>query len=92
MVLIGQTTPADEHIITLLRSGKLLEQVMTATGGTLDLGASALLRAIHNLNASVESRLISVLSKTNTKACSVDEIRRLGVIPYCEDKRQSLAL
>ena len=92
MVLIGQTTAADEYIFTLLRSAKLLEEVKTKSGGKLQLGVNALLRAIRNFNESAESRLISVFLTTNTKACSMDEIRSYNVQPYCEDERLSLSL
>ena len=89
MFIIGECTEHEDHIITLLKSGKLLLQVMSGSSGMMELGEAALLRAIEQLSEKAEERMVQAFPTTHTKAVDMDDMQGFGVIP---GDRMSLAL
>ena len=91
MVLIGNCTPEEEHIITLLRAGTLIQDIWSRKRNTkVEIGIDALVRAIGLLNDKAEERLVKAFIGVPQKACLKEEGLALNCIPYCEDERLSL--
>jgi hypothetical protein len=95
-VLIGRTTPDQDHTITLLKSAQLLTEVEIygpdhQTKKTVAVTKETLVRAIDRLNDRCEKRIIKSLDHTYIKSASTKEIQDRGIFSYCEDPALSLA-
>ena len=92
MMVIGPTTSVQEHTISLLKAGKLLEAVELEDGSLQDLGKPALVSAIRKLNEEAAEQVVqSQLERHSKKTASMQELRDKGINPYCEDRELSLA-
>ena len=90
MAIIGKCTPEQDHIINLIKAGKLVQQIKTEDGSTVELGIPALLRAIDRLNSAAKNRLLQSFPSISRKACDWDDLRNHQVTPYCENEALSL--
>ena len=90
MAIIGKCTPEQDHIINLIKAGKLVQQIRTKDGSTVELGIPALVRAIDRLNILAENRLLQSFPSISRKACDWDDLRNHQVTPYCENEALSL--
>ena len=90
-MVIGATSPSQEHTITLLKTAKLLETVQRADGSIQQLGKPALVAAIKQLNEEAYGRVLaSGLELHNKRVAGKKELREKGIYPYCEDPALSL--
>ena len=74
MVLIGDCTSEQDHTITLLKAGTLVQDIWSDAGSKVELGIPALLRAIDRLNVRAENRLLQAFPAVTVKACTMKEI------------------
>ncbi|CAK0855010.1 unnamed protein product, partial [Prorocentrum cordatum] len=59
MMVIGATSPSQEHTITLLKTARLLEAVQRADGPIQQLGKPALVAAVKQLNEEAYGRALA---------------------------------
>ena len=92
MVLIGEVNEEENHLIGLIKAGKLLEHIKAQHKGRgmVKLGIPALVRAIDRMNELAGAKIIQDFPHELTKACSIEEIANHQVKSYCEDARLSL--
>ena len=91
MVIIDDTTPEQEHTITLLKTAQLVTKAEVG-GSSIVLGKQALIRGLDELNEKAEKRIMSCsLPKKHVRSATKEEIESTGLFHYCEHRSLSLS-
>jgi len=91
-VVIGRVSPAQEHTITLLKGAQLvLHAFHKGSNRKVALGKQAVINGIKILNQRAGKRILSSLEHITLKSANRQEIKRKGLIAYCEDSALSLS-
>ena len=92
LVMIGDVTPEEEHMITCIKSAVLLEATVLITGEKVAIGVPAIINGIRWLNDQCEQTLLaSNLPKVWRKAVRRETIQNTQIIPYCQRPQMSLS-
>ena len=90
MVVIGDASAEQEHLITILRGAQLILEYTKADGSKTKLGRTAIVEAIERLNDTCEERILSCMPTIKKQTATVEEIKSRQVFTNCEDTGLSL--
>ena len=85
-LFLGRVSKEHDHILTMLRTARLLQ----ATNFNTD--KEAVLEAIHQLNEQADNKLIHFAECRTIRAITAEDFAKANIAwqPYCEDERLSI--
>ena len=90
IVLLGHCTEEQDHTISLLKSGRLIQEIFGTEGHKVELGLKAIIDSIERLNNEAEEQFCQIFPTVVRASANLQDMDEKGLHPYCQDARLSL--